>query len=74
MEKIYFITVGRLKKICKENNFIALREGDLSKRYINCKIVFLSRFKNYNDNDNTVFISYYQTTFMDYITNKFPFL
>lgn len=69
---VKFITKDSLKKICNENKYIALRYFDLEKHYINCKVVNIA--KHDPDMVETCYIGYYPCSFMEYISNKQPFI
>ena len=69
------LTAKQLYNICLKNKYIIVRYVNGQITAINCKVVTLKIFDNIkNKNHHTRFISYKPCSFMDYISNKTPFM
>jgi len=72
MSKISNITIEKIRQICAENKYIAVRYRDNVVVGINCKLAFLKSKENIK-NQYTPFYSWYAIDFQEYISTKVPY-
>ena len=68
------MTVKNLIKACKENKYILLRHELGFVLGVNCKAPFIDKRPIINENRETQYIGFIPCSFMEYISNKNPFV
>ncbi len=64
---------NQIRKACEKNKYLLLRLYSGYQMGINCKVIDFQIKKNHG-NQETDYISYRPCGFMEYISNKHPFI
>lgn len=72
---VKYLTVGQMKNILSNNNYILVVHRNSIQVGINCKVSKIAlKKREYKDYENTSIIGYQPCNFQEYISYKIPFI